>query len=696
MKKEIYDAKQDPRFQTPYVDEECWKERILEDGGAIPYLYVHGGFQGTGVKFLLCFPQKEAYRGRFFQYLSPFPGPDEELASLDKTGEDDRIAFALKNGAYSVESNMGSRQMFGPSPEPQLVWKASAAVAEYSRVKAKEVYCGGNDGAWSRPYGYVHGGSGGGYKTMACIENTNAWDGAVPYVIGTPVSLPNSITLHAQGMRALRRVYGQIVDALDAGGSGDMYAGLTEEEAFLLKEVTAMGYNPRTWFLEAAGFIEDGSLPIQIPHVLEGDPEYFQDFWTLPGYLGADKKGNTDKDRIQFTGRVRAVHLPEKEEAAGGQNGVNDAWKKQLTEGGAAWIELEEAPRGEDLYIYRMTIDIQTGEAAGKKLTLERIEGNRLVLGPCYGIQDLSALLSSIRPGDLVRLDNSDYIAIQSYYRHQVPSDPSFHAWDQFRDAQGNPTLPQRKSVMGYNMTGTGTVQDGEIQGKVIVIQSLMDESTWPWCGDWYRGKVREAKGGEEDFRLYYMDNCMHGDVSWLENNVVTNYLGALRQALLDMSDWVERGIEPRKTTGYRYQDGQILLAETARERGGLQPVVTMLANGVTCAHVKVGEEVTFTVQVAVPEGAGDVTAVDYDYVSDASLSMQKIELTTFRHPGDVTRIVAESGLHGAVSSSRHVYDQPGTYFASARVKVNRKGDGTDYFTQVKNIARVRVVVEES
>ena len=42
-----------------------------------------------------------------FQYLSPFPGPDEELASLSKSGADDTIGFALLNGAYFVESNMG-------------------------------------------------------------------------------------------------------------------------------------------------------------------------------------------------------------------------------------------------------------------------------------------------------------------------------------------------------------------------------------------------------------------------------------------------------------------------------------------------------------------------------------------------------------------------------------------------------------
>ena len=43
---------------------------------------------------------------------------------------------------------------------------------------------------------------------------------------------------------------------------------------------------------------------------------------------------------------------------------------------------------------------------------------------------------------------------------------------------------------MGYSFTGTGTVQDGQIQGKVIVSQCLMDESTTPWCGDWYRQTV--------------------------------------------------------------------------------------------------------------------------------------------------------------------------------------------------------------
>lgn len=686
MGKEIYDVKLDPDFQEPYIDVDEWRERELPDGTRLPFRYLHGGYEKKGLKFSFCFPKQEDYKGHFFQYLSPFPGPDEELASLDKTGEDDKIAFALLSGAYYVESNMGSKQMFGPSPEPQLVWKASAAAAEYSRVKAMEIYgCG-------RPYGYVYGGSGGGYKTMACIENTCAWDGAAPYVIGSPVSLPNSISLHAQAQRCLRRVFGQIVDALDAGGSGDMYQGLTEDETFMLKEITGMGFPPRAWFLEAAGIIDDGSLPVLAPGVKLADPGYFRDFWEVPGYLGADPGSNAVRDRLQFSGVVKSVHVPgtSAQEEKGGLNGVDDAWQKMLTDGKDAWIELEEVPEGEDLYLKGVNITFETGEARGKQLLLGSIHGKCLIIGMCYGMDDLPAVLGLVKPGDKVSLDNSDYIAIQSYYRHQVPEDLSFHAWDQFRDEEGRPTLPQRQNVMGYGFTGTGTVQDGNIQGKVIQIQSLMDESTWPWCGDWYRHKVIEAKGDEKDFRLYYMDRCLHGDVSALANNMITNYLGALHQALRDLSAWVEQGIEPPASTRYRYEEGQIIPEENALQRRGVQPVVTMTAGGGSSAYVKPGEAVEFAVSVQVPEGAGMVTAVEYDFAEEWKIPAQN----PFPVKGVFTR-TQEGNIHGAESVMTHSYEKPGTYFASVRCKVNRYGDGNDIFTQVSNLARARIIVSE-
>lgn len=264
----------------------------------------------------LFFPEKAHYQGRFQQYLSPFPGPDEEVASIGRTGVNDRILFALYCGAYFVESNMGSQNRFGGAADATLCWKASAAVAELSREKAIEMYdCG-------RPYGYVYGGSGGGYKTMACIENTQTWDGGAPYVIGSPASLPNTITMHVQGQRALRSAFSKIQDALDAGGSGNPYEGLTPNEANTLRELTRMGFPPEAWYLEAWGEIEEGSLPVLMPGLKRGDSEYFKDFWSTPGYMGADINSSAAKDRLQYSTTVKSVRLPRTDKGRAAEDGL--------------------------------------------------------------------------------------------------------------------------------------------------------------------------------------------------------------------------------------------------------------------------------------------------------------------------------------------------------------------------------------
>lgn len=757
--KQIYDAKKDPRYSRPFIDADEMRERVMPDGSKVPFRYVHGGFEGTAAKFVFCFPVKENFRGRFYQYLCPFPGPDEEVASLGRSGEDDTIAFCLANGAYFIETNMESASAFGGHPDPHRIWQSSAAAAEYSRQVAQEYYgCG-------RPYGYVFGGSGGGYKTIACIENTNAWDGACPFVIGSPYSLPNTITLHVQGMRTLRHVMGRIVDALDAGGSGDMYEGLTEDEAKMLREITLMGFPPRAWFMEASGRWDDGSLPVLMPGIRQHDPQYFKDFWEKPGYLGTEPGSNAVRDRLQFKSKVVAVHLPKKKadmaaeaEAADMKegdaketdvktadtgtadreeeysNGVDTAWKKALVDGGGAWIELEEIPRGEDLYLKGVNIGFETGAAVGKNMLLgdimgssvsnggnaaggddasgesdaavrDNTSGGGITIGMCYGMDDMEQVLKSIQPGDILTLDNSDYIAVQSYYRHQVPPDKAFHAWDQFRKEDGTPAIPQREDIMGPGFCGTGTVQEGSIQGKVILTQALMDESTCPWCGDWYRNTVRKYKGSEEDFRIYYYDRCLHGDVSSLDTDMIVNYLGGLKQALLDISDWVERGIEPRQSSVYEMEGGCVHIAESAKERKGLQPVVTLTANGEVCAHVKVNETVTLTAVAEVPEDAGAVTELQFSF-SDPMFGTygqkdQGGDYNAFLSQGRSARIagelktyVTEEGLNAGTAAVTTSYDRPGTYFATAFAKSQRNGDKDDVFTQVKNLARARIIVE--
>ncbi len=686
MSKIIYSSQNDPDYQNPFIDEERQEIRVTADGKQIPYRYFHGGFKGTDVKFIFCFPLKESYEGRFFQHLSPFPGPDEELASLTKTGENDPVGFALAHGSCFVESNMGSGAVFGKESDPTVFYKSSAAVAEFCRRKACELY------GEHRVYGYVYGGSGGGYKTMSCIENTSAFDGAVPFVIGSPMSLPNCLTTGAHGSRILRHCWKRIADALEPGGSGDIYQGLNEEEKEALRELVLLGFPPRMCI--TFGGTDDGSLPVLAPTVKEMDPSYFTDFWITPGYLGAEKKGSAVRDRICFDTKIVRAGFPAVEEEvsgmeADGRNGTDDAWQKMLTDGSGVYIEVEQVPVGEDLYLKGVDITFPDSRVEGKHLRLGRIEGNRLIPGMSYGADDVREVLRAVKPGDQVHLDNSDYIAIQTYHRHQIPEDPSFHAWDQYKREDGSPIYPQRERVISYGFTygGCGSVQDGEIQGKVIVMNNLMD-GDFPWQADWYRRKVESVQGEkhtQEMFRILYNDNCPHGDVSETgEELYFTSYLGALNQTLLDLAAWTEKGILPAENTGYRVEDNQIILEEGAVKRRGLQAAADLTIGGERLKRVKAGETVHFTLSVEIPEKGGQLTDTEWSFEGEQDFPVKG---------GEVIQETVADGIRYLKVKQIHTFTRPGRYFAVVRVTNNRTPG--DAYTRIRNLARVQVIVED-
>ncbi|WP_346908490.1 hypothetical protein [Faecalicatena orotica] len=688
---DIYDAKLDEQFKNGKIDVSEKRERILDDGAVIPYQYIHGYFEGTDVKFSFCFPEKEQYEERFYQYLSPFPGPDEELASLPVTGIDDKVAFCLVNGAYYVESNMGSKQMFVSSEDPTLSYRSSAATAEFSRLIAIEVY-----GYEHRPYGYVYGGSGGGYRTIACIENTNAFDGAAPYVIGSPYAIPNCQTTRALAERLLRNKIGQIIDAVDAGGSGNPYEGLDEVEAAALKEVTTFGYPLKSWF--ASADLNDGSLPVLLPGIKEIDTQYFTDFWTKEGYEGTDPREHALEYRIHLQVKVVTNSIMESEnhplnkvemqDQIDTRNGVNDAWKKMISTEAAEtepWIAIEKSDGKEYTYFKGTRISILSGEAAGKLLQVKKMEGNRLYLEDGYGTDSITDTLAMLKIGDEILIDNSDYLAIQYYHRHQVPSS-DYLAWDQFRNEDGTPGYPQRPMLAGpfISGNGTGSKQTGLTNGKIIVCASLMDEQAYPWQADWYRRKVASVHdGNDQDYmRLWYFDNTLHDDITASVDELhATSYLAGLKQALIDLAKWVEKGVEPLPSTQYQMEGGHVVIGETALERGGVQPVAKLTVNGEKCCRIKAGETLTLTATAEVPENAGALTYVEWSLEGEQDFPYQ-------------SEWELEKDGQKGISNIGHTYQKTGTYFAVVRVKSERNGDKTAPFTQIRNIDRVRIVVE--
>ncbi|GAB3908146.1 hypothetical protein GCM10028803_43210 [Larkinella knui] len=685
---------QDTLFKEPYVDVDEWRDTPVR------HRYVHGGFKNTNTRFSFYFPPKEQYQGRFFQYITPFP--DNESLSQGAKGEADKIGFSISSGAYFIETNGGGRVDFsrpGPSTSPSIgAYRANAASAQYARVVAIQLYGG------KRPYGYAFGGSGGSYRTIGGIENTEGvWDGVVPYVSGSPMAIPNVFTVRMHAMRVLNDKFPQIIDALEPGGSGDMYASLNAEEKEALQEVTNMGFPPQSWFgykrMGIHGFL------VLYQGVVASDRKYFEeDFWTKPGYLGANAPASLRKARIQQASKIKAgisvdqaVSLKLTAPMSPQDRGTADAaWKSIGGVEGAMPVAFQLADGLPDIPFLGGGLVIKTGAAAGKVIQLTKISGDKVVVGPA----DPTVLLQ-LKPGDEVAVDNSNFLAVQTYHRHQVPG-KEYPVYDQFRDAAGKPIYPQRPLLLGPRFTigAAGVLPTGTFKGKMIMLESLLDREAFAWQADWYRTKVREHLGDSTDshYRLWFTDHALHGDISMEDDPTRTvGYLGLLQQALRDLSAWVEKGIDPAATTAYKIVDGQVVIPPTANERRGIQPVVVVKANGGKRAEVKIGQPVTFTAEVEVPANQGKVVAAAWNF---EGLTKEVTPAAGWDFVGSEQFPVAGKFTPADKTGARvrltttYTFSKPGTYFPSLRVASQRTGDAKTPYTRIQNLDRVRVVVK--
>ena len=663
----------DPMFAEPYIDIDEWRD------APVRHHYIHGGFKGTDTRFSFYFPSKEQFKGHFFQHITPVP--DSENLAQRTTGADDKIGFSIASGAYFVETNGGGAGSAGARVDPTIAaYRANAAAARYSRVVAAGLYGPG------RIYGYAYGGSGGAYRTIGSIENTaGVWDGAVPYVVGSPMAIPNMFTVRMHAMRILQDRFPQIVDATEPGG-GDMYAGLNDEERDALREVTRMGFPPKSWF----GYKTMGvhGFTALYPGVVMADPSYFTDFWAKPGYLGANPSDSLIKARIQHKTTIKGLVTADDAARMGldigrmpgtAHGAVDTAWKSLQGDQAKIPVGFQLTDKPPNTQFLGGDLIILTGAAAGKRVQLREIANDVVLIVPGD-----PKVLAALQPGDQVQVDNSNFLAAQTYHRHQVPG-PDYYAWDQFRGPDGKPIYPQRPVLLGplFTKATAGTVPTGKFQGKMIVVESLWDREALPWQADWYRTKVKDNLGDRLDdhFRLWYTDHALHGDSEAQEDPTHTvSYLGVLNQALRDLSAWVEKDVQPPASTNYKVVDGQVVVPPTAAERRGIQPVVKVKANGGARAEVAVGQPVTFTAVVEAPPKTGKIVSAEWDFEGAGAFPVK-----------------ARIGMpHSARVTLRTTYTftKPGTYFPTLRATSQRHGDANTPFARIPNLDRVRVVVK--
>lgn len=678
---QLYSPDADPLFAQPYIDVDEWRDTPVR------HRYVHGGFKGTETRFSFYFPPKEKYQRRFFQYITPFP-LSENTTQAVPVGPDNPIAFAIDSGAYFVETNMGGQIDLGKvattKSDPTIGgYRANAAAAAYSRKVAMEMNGG------KRPYGYAFGGSGGGFRTVGLSENTTGvWDGVVPFVLGSTQAIPNMFTVRIRAMRILGDKLDQVVDAASPGGSGDIYAGLTPVQVDALREATRLGFPPQSWYMWRTMGIH--GLSALYPGIAAMDSGYFTDFWAKPGYLGHDHPEQFAGARLQFESDVAGVltgadaarariNIDASRETQPG--GVDEAFKIPAGAEGARIVAFRLAGPPPAVPFTGGDLVVLSGAAQGKRLPVARIRGDVVVLGTAD--PDLAKV---IKAGDRVRVDNSNFLALETYHRHQVPPlDQGFAVWDQFRDSAGKPLYPQRPMLLGPLFIPTvGRKETGEINGKMILLESMWDREAMPWQADWYRRRVQQHLGAatNANFRLWYTDHAVHGDVdpktSGEDPTRVVSYLPVLQQALRDLSSWVERGVAPPSSTQYRIAEGQVIVPPTAAARRGVQPVVALKAGGRDRIEVAKGQSVAFTGTIEVPPGTGALVAAEWDFDGAGKFP--------------VTSPIPRGAKRVTVTAS-HVFDRPGTYFPALRGYSQRAGNPDTPYGRIANLGRVRVVV---
>jgi hypothetical protein len=198
-----------------------------------------------------------------------------------------------------------------------------------------------------------------------------------------------------------------------------------------------------------------------------------------------------------------------------------------------------------------------------------------------------------------------------------------------------------------------------------------------------YRTRVRRCRGAQEvpaaldPERRARSAHDGPSSTARANDTWLVNYQPIIEQCLADLVAWVEEGVEPTETA-FEYRDGAIRLPDSAAERGGIQPVVSVTANGRLRVDALVGEPVTLTVSAETPPGAETIIAVQWDFDGSGSYPQsEKVE-----------------GTEAAVTlTTTHRYAKPSTYFATALVESHRTGDLDATSCRIPSLASARIVV---
>jgi hypothetical protein len=678
----------DSHFGAPYVDVDEWREEPY------PHRHIHGGFGDCDSRFTFYFPRAEEWHGRLIQPMEGAHAGHEDFFGSALGDAMGGVGLTARLGGYMVESNMGH---IGDDIDPKggedatlYGWRAAAETARFSKHVAEQVY-------GSPPHhAYVWGGSGGGRRSPLLLENApDVFDGALPFMGGGDVAeFPATERIRgAQVMsfacmfnvqRLLRDKMESLLDATRPGGSGDPFAGLTTHEREELASLYRQGFPRGDEYMIGAPMGQIWLWSSIADELFEQDPAYFENFWTQPGYVGHDHPEAVRDDVIDVVTTVERVvtigELISDPEFSGPEYQLMRTTAQIMAP--TAGLDLPYAVKLRELPVgYRLGSGLKPvgGAAAGRQLYCTGTAGE-LMVADGHGEANVERF-RGVEPGDEIGVDNRRFLAFCYFHRHHVMQEPQF---DSLR-LNGVPVYPQHP--VPYMSPLMGVSYTGHYKGKLLWIHHTHDSSLWPSQGLVYAGAVlaeQGAAGAEERFRLQWTENAEHIPPAYLPSSPsrasttwLVDYFPIIEQGLADLIAWVEDGKAP-PATRYSYTDGQISLPASAAERGGVQPVVAVEANGGGRAEVKAGDPVELAVRAEAPQGGGTIISVEWDFDGSGTFG--------FRHE--------LGGTEKKVTlSTTHTYEEPGTYYATAKVCAHRDGVVEAGFRRLPNLASARVVV---
>jgi len=301
----------DKEFGAPWIDIDEHRD------SPAPHRHVHGGFTGTDTRFTFYFVPEADYRGRMLCPLEGAHGGHEDSFGGPMGEIIGGLRMTARLGAFMMESNQGHigddvDPAFGPD-NTIYGGRANTEAGRLGRFLAAQVY------GEAPHHSYVWGGSGGGRRSPGNLEyGSDLWSGALPFMGGGNIvehgdtSLVRSSQPAAFGamfnvQRLLREQISQVTDAVAPGGSGNPYEGLTTHQREELANLYRLGFPRGDEFMIGQPMGQIWLWSSMADDYQQQDPEYFERFWTTPGYIGHDAPEHVQEDLIDVEATVTRV-----------------------------------------------------------------------------------------------------------------------------------------------------------------------------------------------------------------------------------------------------------------------------------------------------------------------------------------------------------------------------------------------------